>query len=76
MGWYARRFVRDDLAMKALRTFSMRGLLFKKGEDVIGIPEKNVPLLIAEGWIAEDKVEPVKVEPETIKPKLAKEKKK
>jgi hypothetical protein len=48
--------------MKAKKTFSRRGQLFREGEAIPEgvLPESAIPLLIAEGWIeAEIKVEAI-----------------
>jgi hypothetical protein len=76
MGRNCWRAVRDDLDMKALKTFSMRGMLFKKGEEVRDLPVKNVPLLIAEGWIAEDEVSEPEIVKAAVKPAATKKKEK
>lgn len=47
--------------MKAKRTFSRRGLVFREGETIPAgvIPEKVMPLLIAEGWVEDEAPVPV-----------------
>lgn len=62
--------------MKALKTFSMRGLLFRKGEEVKGIAPKNAAQLIAEGWIAEDELSEPEIEKAVKKPAATKKEKK
>ena len=63
--------------MKAKRTFSRHGRLFREGEKIPQgtFPEHVVPLLISEGWIEDEAATEVRVNQIVAKPARKKSKK-